>query len=333
MTSSPSLEKRLALVILSLMILVSSAGNDESTATVGPFQLRMYWTESSCWQDDCSHQKWCMQCEGFRCNVGDIVWVEPCRPEKPLQQQFYWNPVAYFPNNGDGGLLDSKSGNLRTTSSVSTNFTVTIAGEPKPPASSTGTFGQLQVRSVEVIPNPDTPGRVTYITRFLCLERVGERMYKLQTCEGNRHQQWFRGLQTNVPFELYPPPLTQPPGRHNNDKCMNTHHHPRQFEEIIHTPCVRSQGLRTNLWETVFGSSDGEDESEEVDAYFDPFEYYQLRAPREDPRCRQDATCGLCQGHCVTDDDCAGELVCFERERSNSVEAPPGCYGKGVPSK
>lgn len=40
--------------------------------------------------------------------------------------------------------------------------------------------------------------------------------------------------------------------------------------------------------------------------------------------CKPGNTCGLCQGDCDDDSDCAGELVCYQRGRYESV---PGCRG------
>lgn len=40
--------------------------------------------------------------------------------------------------------------------------------------------------------------------------------------------------------------------------------------------------------------------------------------------CQPDNQCGLCQGDCDTDDDCAGDLVCHQRGKNDSI---PGCRG------
>lgn len=82
----------------------SSAPTNAPTPTVvavGPFQLKLHWTRKSCWTGsgneipNCRREvtKWCMQCEGHQCNVGDILWVEPCRDDAPTQQLFQWLPL------------------------------------------------------------------------------------------------------------------------------------------------------------------------------------------------------------------------------------------------
>jgi len=178
------------------------------------------------------------------------------------------------------------------------------------------------------------------------------------------------------PFELNPPklnvvvvlptsasssslrPKTIPKLRIAEDtRCLNMHHHPRQYEEVLHTTCERAREVKTNLWETVWTTPDislsttvdtttaggsvissaqeatTNEELQEQQALFntpyDPRTYYQLGAPRRDPHCQPRGTCGMCQGHCLTDDDCAGQLKCFYRTGTNEYQTPPGCFGPG----
>ena len=72
-----------------------------TVVAVGPFQLKLHWTRKSCWTGsgnevpNCREEvtRWCMQCEGHRCNEGDILWVEPCRDDAPDTQLFQWLPL------------------------------------------------------------------------------------------------------------------------------------------------------------------------------------------------------------------------------------------------
>jgi uncharacterized surface protein with fasciclin (FAS1) repeats len=43
-------------------------------------------------------------------------------------------------------------------------------------------------------------------------------------------------------------------------------------------------------------------------------------------QCTSDDPCGLCEGDCDSDDDCADDLVCFKRRR-RSFKRVPGCLG------
>jgi hypothetical protein len=42
------------------------------------FQIKMYWEEGFCWQDEWRERKWCWQCEGGNCNEGDKIELRVC---------------------------------------------------------------------------------------------------------------------------------------------------------------------------------------------------------------------------------------------------------------
>jgi hypothetical protein len=258
------------------------------TLQKGPFQIRMHWEPSFCWQGECdTHWQWCMQCEGYRCNQGDVLWAEPCRPDQPPMQLFDWIPIEQFRG---------------TTPSLRTTTTTYVFG---------------QIRSALSFP-------------LLCLEHMESRHYTLQECNAENTGQWFSGFDPTIPFELHEPPSAtavsrglDPDGR----MCLTTPHHPRQFETIIHHSCDEAESVNTNLWEAIYDWKD----SDISGSTFDPERYYRLGDRRSNPKCQASTPCGLCQGHCISDDDCEGSLKCFERNRSNPEQTPPGCYGRGVP--
>ncbi|CAB9516748.1 expressed unknown protein [Seminavis robusta] len=256
----------------------------------GPFQLKLFWHQRSCWQEDCNNEShWCMQCEGYRCNVGDILWVEPCRFDKPPMQLFEWLPV---PANV----------------------------YPNPSLRATEVFGQLQSAEWD----QDIKG-------YLCLEKVGDRRYTLQECSVQSYKQWFTGFDPNNAFELYNPPNNLPTTTVKKDHCLTMPHHPRQFEGIYHTDCEETRGDRTNRWIAVYEQNTPQIFRSELDTDFRPNRYYRIGERRSNPSCKDVTPCGLCQGHCYTDDDCEGSLKCFQRNRWNKWETPPGCFGDGVP--
>ncbi|CAB9512780.1 expressed unknown protein [Seminavis robusta] len=353
-----------------------STARTGSDIPIGPFQLKLHWTPRSCWNDDCeTEQHWCMQCEGFYCNWGDIVWVEPCRPDRPPQQLFYWIPIPLIYVGGADAVVVDTSTIARQQPPEEEDIEEEEEGTPHyfpGQAHGSRTWGQLQMRTKEWWPTGFGDGSFYQVNVFLCLERWATRRYFLAYCSFERHQQWFHGMDPTQPFELYAPPLLDTTSNANDepeppvprtDKCVKMHHHPRKFEEIIHTTCEQAREVRTNMWETVMGASAQEEvvdttttttdtlmttlengtviesameqqpEEEESDNFetFDPQEYYRLGDARRDPRCRPDAQCGVCEGHCRNNDECAGSLECFERDRNNPDETPPGCFGPGVP--
>ena len=264
-----------------------------SRSEAGPFQIRMRWAVGACWQGECkSTLDWCIQSEGHFCHEGDSFWVEPCHHDIPTQH-FYWLPVLDVYRGIDDKPID---------------LTVVAKNIPEDFPKEV-TYGQIQTRAA-IPEGPTTTSSSSSSSTessYLCLERRGMNTYHLQTCETSEQKQWFKGIQTDSsePFEIQP--VDSFPSDVNRTRCVSTHHHPRQFEEIINTSCDIARSTDSNLWELVIKSGNdtvaiGEAQSEP----WDPREYYLLREPRGDPRCRPDATCGMCQGHCQTDDDCAG---------------------------
>jgi hypothetical protein len=298
----------------------AEANRDNDGFPLGPFSLKLHWTNRSCWNEDCkTEEHWCMQCEGLNCNWGDIVWVEVCRADRPIQQLFHWIPIPLSEIIAPAGALSVVSKQQQPQHQ-----------EPRQQIDIDSTiWGQLQMQSTEWMHNGD--GSWEEVNVDLCMERNGTRRYYLEYCNVARRQQWFHGLTPHEPFELYAPPFitvsNQPPAA-RKDKCVKMHHHPRQYEEIMHDSCVDARTARTNMWQVVMQ----EDSVLPIDAEpFNAQDYYVLREARRDPRCRPEAQCGMCQGHCINSDDCAGSLGCYERSSQNPEETPPGCYGAGVP--
>jgi hypothetical protein len=42
------------------------------------FQLKMYWKEGYCWQEEWKERKWCLQCQGGSCGENDYLLIETC---------------------------------------------------------------------------------------------------------------------------------------------------------------------------------------------------------------------------------------------------------------
>ena len=50
------------------------------------FQLKMFWEEGTCWQAEWIERKWCMACAGTECLSGQKLWVEACDSTKKVQR-------------------------------------------------------------------------------------------------------------------------------------------------------------------------------------------------------------------------------------------------------
>ena len=69
-------------------------------ADVEYFQLRMYWEEGYCWQEEWKERKWCWECEGGSCGTNDYIWIEECSSSS-LQRFVYDNGrIKPYTNQG-----------------------------------------------------------------------------------------------------------------------------------------------------------------------------------------------------------------------------------------
>jgi hypothetical protein len=172
-------------------------------------------------------------------------------------------------------------------------------------------WGQLQVPSS---------------TDVLCLERQGQTQnHFLQPCNATYESQWYQGI---TPFTVEKEPFELVPYTPDEvlRRCLTMAHHPRNFEEIYHTTCQQAHEDTSALWQLLWKDVDNNKD-------FDEKEYYRLGRPRSEPKCSSERTCGMCEGKCDDDSECAGNLKCFERSGDTRRKTPPGCYGEGVVSK
>ena len=123
----------------------------------------------------------------------------------------------------------------------------------------------------------------------LCLERMTTNTYQLQPCDANSVYQVLVGWHPTSEFELHP--------EQNLAKCINQHHHPREFEEIANTFCETAAKHHTNLWKVYQNDNAGN-------------EIARLRRPQ----CSEENPCSMCQGDCDGDNQCEGDLVCLQRQ-------------------
>ena len=59
-------------------------------------QMKMYWEEGYCWQEEWEEREWCLECQGNDCNQNDYLWVKKC--DDDVHQRFIYEEVA-----GTGG--------------------------------------------------------------------------------------------------------------------------------------------------------------------------------------------------------------------------------------
>ena len=71
------------------------------------FQLKMYWQEGNCWQEEWIERKWCLSCVGRLCESGEQLWIRACNAGDSAQK-FNYLPVG----GSGGGQLQTASANL-----------------------------------------------------------------------------------------------------------------------------------------------------------------------------------------------------------------------------
>lgn len=65
------------------------------------FNMKLYWEEGYCWQEEWKERKWCMECDGDSCSEGDKLELQVCKNVD--RQEFSW-----IPTSGGGRLKVSK---------------------------------------------------------------------------------------------------------------------------------------------------------------------------------------------------------------------------------
>jgi hypothetical protein len=55
------------------------------------FQVKMYWEEGYCWQNEWDERDWCWECEGSGCGEGDHIWLKECDDNEDDQRFTYEN--------------------------------------------------------------------------------------------------------------------------------------------------------------------------------------------------------------------------------------------------
>lgn len=152
-------------------------------------------------------------------------------------------------------------------------------------------------------------GRLKTAGKDLCLTKISTNYYKLKRCSNSRSQ-LLKGFKRDAPFELMP--------IGDSSKCLNQHHHPKAYEEIYTTTCKLARIYSTNKWQTYY-----EKEGRISDTGSGP------GLKERNPQCSENRPCGRCEGDCDSDDECKGNLKCYQRRSSNPWDIVFGCSGWG----
>jgi len=160
-------------------------------------------------------------------------------------------------------------------------------------------------------------GRIhPYYEEDLCWERTRVNAYQLRPCsplDDINTTQIVLGFHETGRFEMHPYGWDENATTHvNGPKCLNSHHHPKEDELVRAEFCKFSRKARVSRWIVhnpvlVTGGSSGG--SGGGGGNGDP-----PVTAISGEYCQPDAQCDQCFGDCDTDDDCKGNLVCFQRD-------------------
>ena len=270
------------------------------------FQMKLWYTEGIKWEYRGKH--WCWQCVGQKgCNPGDTIITQPCRDIRAQR----WQAVQV-------------------------------------------TSKYVQFRTKNVLSGPDD----------LCVTRNDEQgeKYELEECDDGEDRQLFRGFEADEDekFALNPK-VAVDDGR---DRCVTMNHRPRSNgdyngDKIYDQKCWKAEKTDTMYWEIRWIDDEGweeEDDDVDEDDYVggDEKGLRDIAGDVSEPvgRCSGDCDSGECMNECKrvevwwfwrrnnhsltyfvsltrrsADDDCRGDLVCFEREDGDKGPVP-GCTKK-----
>ena len=301
------------------------------------FQMKLYWEQGFCWQEEWKERKWCMSCQGT-CSRGERLWIQYCQ-SGDMNQRF-----EYIPRQG-GGQLKTATANLClelvsgssykladcqvTANQIFTGFEMNAPFElhpqtspntcmandfhhPKPDEFIYGSIcrdarinntNRWQVyNGGSDVSSPLSP--VNPSTLRLRNEECSDNN-KCDVCEGDcdSDQQCRGDLKCFQRNGVQAVPGCMGSGTSGSDYCYEPTTAP---VTATNNPQVTTGGSGATLTNTAMTNIFG-----------------RLRGPG----CSRNRPCGLCHGDCDNDDECAGNLICYQKAGPGNV---PGCSGYDV---
>lgn len=288
------------------------------SSVAAPFQIKMFWQDYYCWQEEWIERAWCWSCKGKTCERGQNVWIQFCDANDPTQK-FYYVPVA----GSGGGRIQTASNNLCLDRVGSNNYTLSDCT-----ATEKQIFIGFQTDGFRMEIKPK--GAPSSCLNQAHHPKEGE-IIETTTCKIARY--WH----TNE-FTVYHGTSTSNPYSASNLSTLRA----RKNTCTSSRPCDICEGgcqmdsdckdtmlcfHRSNQTQKVpgcFGKGIGGITGGENYCYDpnSPVIKGAIDAALSAPGCSKEKPCGVCQGDCDNDDECAGDLVCHQKAGPASV---PGC--------
>jgi hypothetical protein len=290
------------------------------------FQLKMYWEQGFCWQEEWKERKWCMSCQG-RCSSGERLWIQYCTSGDATQK------FNYIPAAGGGGQLKTATENLClervsgssykladcqvTDRQIFTGFETNGSPFELHPKSSSDTCMANQFHH----PKPEE-----LIFGSTCKDARINHTDKWQVYNG--------GTEVSSPSSAVDTSTLRLRNKEcsdndNCDACEGDCDSDKQCKGNLkcfqrnndrEVPGCNGAGIsgRDYCYEGTTTSSKTQTSSTVMTNIFGRL---------SGPGCSKSRPCGVCEGDCDSNDECAGNLICYQKPGPGSV---PGCSGYDI---
>jgi len=305
---------------------------ETNRALLSTFQLKMYWEEGFCWQQEWIERRWCMSCQGEKCTKGEHLWIQFC-DEGDATQKFTYLPVS----GSGGGQLKTETANLcleRVTDKIH------LLAECKGSDSNNQIFTGIKTDGSRFHLKPKGE-ESKCLTNKAHYPKDGELIWAVacSLAENTHTGEWtsYSGTSNSNPDTAGD--LTNLKLRNSTacssrpcDMCQGTCDSDSDCKDNL--KCFKRSG--TEGVPGCFGVvRDGSDYcfkpshsiSSSAANTMDPYSLKLLS-----PECSKKHPCDICEGDCDSDDQCSGNLKCFFRD-GKSDDKVPGCSGSAYGTK
>jgi hypothetical protein len=298
------------------------------------FNLKMYWEEGFCWQEEWIERKWCMECAGSKCNEDDILEIQVC--DNTARQEFSWIPRT----QGAGGRLKVSGSNLCFERISNNNYQlktcsvsikqVLVGVNPNPAEPfELYPFGEGENKCLNQHHHPKA-FEVIHTTSCSLARLYHTNRWQVYWPAGTHDGTDYGNESTNLKSRSPTCSSNKPCGEclgdcDNDSECegnLKCYQRRRGASALDPIPGCSGSGRRGRDYCYSPDSTDPNDGSPSTGDSFGGSSIPLVRPTRD---CSDANLCGECEGDCDADTNCRGNLVCFQKDGYLDV---PGCDGR-----
>jgi hypothetical protein len=290
-----------------------------------PFQLKMFWQDYYCWQEEWIERAWCWACQGATCERGENLWLQFCNADDPAQK-FNYIPIL----GSGGGQIQTASNKLCLDRTANNNFTLADCSLVD---TQIYTGVQTDGNRFEIAPKgapdsclnqPHHPKAGEIIQTTTCLIARYWYTNEWTAYHGGSNSNPYSAsnlstlrVRTNVCTANRPCDICQGDCQ-TDDHCKGTMLCFQRSSQTQEVPGCFGKGIGAVGGENYCYNPDSPviKGSGKTDV--------NGMTSLSSPGCSKDKPCGMCQGDCDNDDECEGNLVCEQKVGPGSAT---GCSG------